>query len=293
MKTLTVIDISKHQATIDFTKVKTAVDGVILRCGYRTTTDQKFFEYVRGCKENDIPIYGVYFFSYGFNEPAVRTEAEFCVKLCVEAGLNPHDIWIFYDFEYDTVERAREAGVILGPSECRKHTEVFCNRITELGWKVGVYANLDYYKNWYGAGFLSQYTLWLADYKGDPDVPCMIQQYTSSGQVPGIKGNVDMNRWFVSNESCGEKTILEIANEVLEGKWGNGPDRKNALEAAGYNYKYVQDMVNELLYRGSLRKIADDVISGKYGNGDARYEALAKAGYDPVEIQKMVNERYK
>jgi LysM repeat protein len=42
------------------------------------------------------------------------------------------------------------------------------------------------------------------------------------------------------------KTTKDIAKEVLEGKWGNGDDRKKRLEAAGYSYKEVQDQVNAL-----------------------------------------------
>lgn len=38
-----------------------------------------------------------------------------------------------------------------------------------------------------------------------------------------------------------------IVNEILAGKWGNGRERKHRLEAAGYNYRYVQDRVNERL----------------------------------------------
>lgn len=41
-----------------------------------------------------------------------------------------------------------------------------------------------------------KYVLWLADYTGNPDVKCTYQQYTSSGKVPGINGNVDMNYFF-------------------------------------------------------------------------------------------------
>ena len=52
-------------------------------------------------------------------------------------------------------------------------------------------------------------------------------------------------------ETVVEKPVLksanEIAKEVLAGKWGNGADRKNKLEAAGYNYSVVQKLVNALL----------------------------------------------
>ena len=43
------------------------------------------------------------------------------------------------------------------------------------------------------------------------------------------------------------QTVNELAREVIAGKWGNGQDRKNRLTAAGYNYRVVQDKVNEIL----------------------------------------------
>lgn len=43
------------------------------------------------------------------------------------------------------------------------------------------------------------------------------------------------------------KSVTEIAKEVIAGKWGNGADRKNRLQAAGYNYSEVQSKVNALL----------------------------------------------
>lgn len=44
-----------------------------------------------------------------------------------------------------------------------------------------------------------------------------------------------------------QKSVIEVAREVIAGKWGNGDDRKKRLIEAGYNYKDVQDMVNEIL----------------------------------------------
>ena len=42
-------------------------------------------------------------------------------------------------------------------------------------------------------------------------------------------------------------TIKEVAKDVINGFWGNGNDRQELLEKAGYNYEKVQDKVNELL----------------------------------------------
>ena len=44
-----------------------------------------------------------------------------------------------------------------------------------------------------------------------------------------------------------KKTVTEIAKEVIQGKWGNGEDRKNRLTKAGYDYGQIQRKVNELL----------------------------------------------
>ena len=44
-----------------------------------------------------------------------------------------------------------------------------------------------------------------------------------------------------------KKTVEELAKEVIQGKWGNGADRKQRLQAAGYNYSEVQSMVNKML----------------------------------------------
>lgn len=59
-----------------------------------------------------------------------------------------------------------------------------------------------------------------------------------SGFVTSLSGTV------VSDT---KKTVEEIAKEVIQGKWGNGTDRKNRLTAAGYDYNEVQKMVNKLL----------------------------------------------
>lgn len=51
----------------------------------------------------------------------------------------------------------------------------------------------------------------------------------------------------VSTATTAKKNVDEIAKEVINGKWGNGTERKQKLTAAGYNYKEVQDKVNALV----------------------------------------------
>lgn len=96
-----------------------------------------------------------------------------------------------------------------------------------------------------------------------------------------------------------KKTVNEIADEVIAGKWGNGDDRKNRLSAAGYDYNTIQSIVNQKLggsivkpapAKKSIDTIAKEVINGKWGNGSDRKNALEKAGYIYNEVQARVNE---
>lgn len=93
-----------------------------------------------------------------------------------------------------------------------------------------------------------------------------------------------------TGEAVKKKSIDEIAKEVINGKWGNGSDRKNRLTKAGYNYSEVQKRVNELVNKKSIDIIAKEVINGKWGNGTDRKNRLTKAGYDYKEIQNRVNQ---
>lgn len=92
------------------------------------------------------------------------------------------------------------------------------------------------------------------------------------------------------------KTIDELAQEVIAGKWGNGSERRNRLESAGYDYNAVQNRVNEILNgqpsapKKSIDELAREVIHGDWGNGAARRKTLESAGYDYDAVQKRVNE---
>ena len=95
------------------------------------------------------------------------------------------------------------------------------------------------------------------------------------------------------------KTVNELAQEVLQGKWGNGTERKQKLTQAGYDYNKVQAEVNKLVGKTSSpakksnEEIAREVIAGKWGNGAARKQRLTAAGYSYSVIQALVNKLLK
>lgn len=92
------------------------------------------------------------------------------------------------------------------------------------------------------------------------------------------------------------KTLDEIAQEVIDGKWGNGSDRFNRLNKAGYNADQVQSRVNMLLTKPKPKKtitqMAQEVIDGKHGNGhDARRRSLGINESEYAKVRAEVNRR--
>ena len=97
--------------------------------------------------------------------------------------------------------------------------------------------------------------------------------------------------------SGGDKSVDEIAQEVLQGVWGNGQERFDNLTNAGYDAQAVQDRVNNILNGGqgyddytNLDDVANEVIQGLWGNGQERFDNLTNAGYDAQSVQDRVNE---
>lgn len=199
------IDISKWNGKIDFLQVKkSGVDFVIIREGYRKQIDPRFLEYVEESKKAGLVVLGIYHFLYTRSVEDAILEAQSAVSNAKKAGLNPDEIIIFSDYEYDTVDDAKEAGIVLTKEDCNAHVQVFCAEVTRLGYKAGIYTNLDYYRHYYTAETISPYPVWLADYTDGPDFSCIVQQYTSKGSVPGISGNVDMNYYYGDFKMDGE-----------------------------------------------------------------------------------------
>lgn len=199
------IDISKWNGKIDFMQVKkSGVDFVIIREGYRKQIDPRFLEYVDESKKAGLIVLGIYHFLYTRSIDDAISEAQSAVSNAKKAGLKPYEIIIFSDYEYDTVDDAKEAGIILTKEDCNAHVQAFCAEVTRLGYKAGIYTNLDYYRHYYTAETISPYSIWLADYTDGPDFSCIVQQYTSKGSVPGISGNVDMNYYYGDFKMDGE-----------------------------------------------------------------------------------------
>lgn len=162
------IDVSHHQTALDWRKVKACgIDFAIIRGGRDRTLDKMFHAHIKGAMDAGLPV-GVYWFSYALNTADAVKEADFCWQTVKGYKL---DLPIFFDYEYDSERYSKERGVT--PTK-RLRTDIhkaFCERITKLGGKVGIYTNIDYITNRLYWDELKHYPLWLAQFPlGEKDV---------------------------------------------------------------------------------------------------------------------------
>lgn len=248
---MVVIDVSEHQGNINFKKVKAAgIDGVVIRAGYgKGNVDSRFKEYIEDALAAGIDNVGVYWFSYAYTADMAKREAQYCNDV-----IGPYkkklNLGVFFDWEYDSMRYANNKGVKPNRDLITNMCIYFCEKITDLGYKAGYYLNLDYSQNYINEDKLKAYRRWFARYTDTKQADCYLWQFTSTGRVSGITGDVDVNELIGKTPKTNtkkKKTNAEIVKEVLEGKWGNGSERKKRLTAAGYDYDTIQRLVNKQL----------------------------------------------
>ena len=149
-----------------------------------------------------------------------------------KAGLNPSNTWIAADLEYDTWVKNKEKCT---KEKCTKYTKEYLQALKTLGCnKLLIYTNDDYYKNYYDWAQLSSYPIWLADYTGEPDHTCMIQQYSSKGRVNGISGNVDLDYLFDQSILSNKQQIKVTNDAAASGKVLASKVLQVAMKEIGY-----------------------------------------------------------
>jgi len=244
------LDVSVYQGTVDWHKVKAdGYEGVILRAGFgKGNTDGRFYENIQGAINAGMKI-GIYWFSYAYTVQMAKHEAIYCHATIGNYKKNI-ELPVFFDWEYDSMNWAKKNGVTPDKKLITDMCVTFCEQIKAIGYDAGYYLNLDYSKSYIDESRLKDFKRWFARYTVTEQKDCFLWQYTSKGKVDGIKGNVDLNKCFGNLEqkpADEKKTNKEIAQEVIDGKWGNGSARKENLTKAGYDYKAIQAIVNEIL----------------------------------------------
>lgn len=195
--TYTGIDVSVFQGDIDWDSVKNdGIDFVMLRAGYRgygekgiMGEDANFRKNYDGAKKAGLKV-GVYFFSQATSEAEAREEAEFLLEIIKDCRL---DYPVAYDWEFVDNDEARTNGMSgKAVTACAK---AFCEKITEAGYTPLIYFNCETGYFNYELSLVKDIDFWLAEYYDTPSFyyNYKVWQYTKSGTVNGIDGNVDIN----------------------------------------------------------------------------------------------------
>lgn len=195
-----VIDVSEWQGDIDWAKAKAdGVEGVIIRLGYGegNNADKKAQRNISECKRLGIP-FGIYWYSYADTPALAKEEGADVVSKLKQFGVNPSDLAypVYYDLEKWTWEGHKP------PTDPNVYNNIVNNWYSALqsaGYKnLGVYSYTSYLQGPLKHADIYAKTTWVAQYgarMGFDSFPTNSRgwQYTSTGKVDGISGNVDMN----------------------------------------------------------------------------------------------------
>ena len=195
-----VIDVSEWQGDIDWAKAKAdGVEGVIIRLGYGegNNADKKAQRNISECKRLGIP-FGIYWYSYADTPSIAKEEGADVVAKLKQFGVNPSDLAypVYYDLEKWTWKGHQP------PTDPNVYNDIVNNWYSVLqsgGYKnLSVYSYTSYLQGPLKHADIYAKTMWVAQYgarMGFDSFPTNSRgwQYTSSGKVDGISGNVDMN----------------------------------------------------------------------------------------------------
>lgn len=234
-----VIDVSEWQGDINWAKAKAdGVEGVIIRLGYGegNNADKKAQRNISECKRLGIP-FGIYWYSYADTPALAKEEGADVVAKLKQFGVNPSDLAypVYYDLEKWTWEGHQP------PTDPNVYNNIVNNWYSALqsaGYKnLGVYSYTSYLQGPLKYADIYAKTTWVAQYgarMGFDSFPTNSRgwQYTSSGKVNGISGNVDMNAfgnkeyeslinllWVVRDEDIAVGASVNAPYADLEYKW--------------------------------------------------------------------------
>lgn len=189
------VDVSAYQGDIDWKAVKNSgIEFAIIRLGYRGYESGKLVEdtyakkNLEGAREAGLKV-GAYFFSQALTVKEVDEEIKFMLGILGETYL---DMPIVLDWEIPA-SSARTANM-----DARTLTDLqlhFCGQMKEKGYQPMVYFNWHQSENLYYLSELEDYPFWLALYQDRMTYPWKVEmwQWTCTGKVPGISGDVDIN----------------------------------------------------------------------------------------------------
>lgn len=220
------IDVSMAQGSIDWDTLAANNDigFVIIRAAQGTFQDSRFAYNITECRRVGIP-YGLYFASSAKTEAEVVSEAKFAIEY---GRLYSPAYGMWFDMELDSQK-------LLGKTAISKLMRTWLEAVSAAGLRCGVYTNKDWLDNRIDKGIIEDFDLWYAAYPstargsllGAPKnnreklsyPTAEIWQWSSTGRIEGIIGNVDLNVCYVEFADKTTKDLgyitFEEAKEIL------------------------------------------------------------------------------
>jgi GH25 family lysozyme M1 (1,4-beta-N-acetylmuramidase) len=168
----------------------------MIRCGYRAygsgllVEDTSFNTYTTNAIKNNIDV-GVYFYSQALNKEEAIEEANYVLTL-----VKPYNITYPIAIDVEAIENDSFRQENLSASELTDVIIAFCDTIKAAGYTPLIYSNLLYFMDNVELERLEGYDKWFAGYQtASPYYPYKyaMWQYTSTGSINGVSGNVDIN----------------------------------------------------------------------------------------------------
>ncbi|MGN1124250.1 MAG: GH25 family lysozyme [Eubacterium sp.] len=213
------IDVSQHNGTIDFNKVKAdGIDFAFIRVGYTGYTkssfslnyDSKYKTYLNDAINAGLKV-GVYWYSQAVTTAEAIQEAS---KLLTAIEGYNITMPVVFDYEFAGTASGRLDSAKLSKDKMTANAMAFLDTVASAGYEACIYASANFLRDKLNAAEISSvYKVWLAHYTtktayaGDYDY----WQYSSSGKVSGISSRVDMNFWYVNSN------IIELENQFYTG----------------------------------------------------------------------------
>ena len=183
------IDVSVWNGDIDWAKVATQTEFVIIRASWECTEDERFDINAQGCRDNNIP-FGVYVYSYAETVQEAINEANAVLNIVSNYDLA---LPIYFDWE-DSV------CVNLPASTQAEIVKAFCDTIRAAGRQPGLYTYTWLIPSTFSDSYFNTLPIWVAHYGVSYhgyNGGVHMWQYSCTGTIDGISGSVDMNHMYV------------------------------------------------------------------------------------------------
>ena len=289
------VDVSRWQKGFDLNyAIAEGFNYAIIKAGgadagfYKDSQFENFYQQAL----NDKMYIGAYYFGQAFSvEDAVR-EANYFISYLKGKRI----VHVYYDVEGKMLNQ--------GYQHLTDIITAFCQTMITAGYACGIYTSESHFNSRFNDNAVAVFPHWVAKYSKNPPVlksiaPIEIWQFggsTNYVRSPKIHGTTvdqdQINIQWVDSGSIPEitevtipepisKSVDQVAIEVLAGLWGNGIIRKAKLTSAGYNYKEIQDKVNEIVASRSEKRKTHIVAKGETLSGIAKrygttYKKLAE-----------------